>query len=92
MPRQLALLSFLLLVGCSGATQAARPAPLQHRFCVYVPHREASAARAEGDGGQATALAPGRRAVGSPAVPLNGSTTLPPRAGVNSTPTQDTKG
>jgi hypothetical protein len=50
MPCRLALLTCLFLVGCGGATQAVRPATVQKRFCVYLPHRGAAAALDEGDG------------------------------------------
>ena len=70
MPCWLALLTCLLLVGCGGATQAVRPATVQKKFCVYLPHRGAAAALDEGDGNQTATLAPEMHGVGSPAVPL----------------------
>ena len=65
MPREVVLLTCLLLVGCSGASRSVLPATGQTRYCVYVSSGDFEQA-AQG-GAWAAVPAPG---AGSPTAPL----------------------
>ena len=65
MPRGVALLTCMLLVGCSSAPRSVLPATGQTRYCVYVP--SSGFAQAERSG--ASAAVPAPRA-SSPTAPL----------------------
>ncbi len=67
----MALLTCMLLVGCSSATRSVLPATGQARYCVYVPSNDFE--QAEQGGASAAVPAPG---AGSPTTPLPPS---PPR-------------
>ena len=57
MPRGVALLTFMLLVGCSSAPRSVLPATGQTRYCVYVP--SSGFVQAERGGASAAVPAPG---------------------------------
>lgn len=71
MPRGVALLTCLLLVGCSSTPRSVVPAAGQTRYCVYAP---SSDFEQEEHGGSSAAMpAPATRGTGSPAAPLRPS-------------------
>jgi hypothetical protein len=70
-PRSMALLTCLLLVGCSSTTRSVVPAADPTRYCVYAPSSDF--AEEEQGGGSAAVPAPG---AGSPKAPLRPSPPL----------------
>ena len=67
MPRRVALLTCMLLVGCSSAPRSVLPATGQTRYCVYVP--SGGFEQAEQGGASAAVPAPGASSPTAPPSP-----------------------